>query len=181
MRLADLAALVVSLGSDDCLEEVAEVLEVLAQRNVHLVREPDPSLHGQSRRAEVETILVATQSDRADADIRLEMLEEMYGDQFEFIVVSAEDPDSLEPLRRRLFELLDVVRVVTKPKGKEPEWGKPFTLPRGATVEDLARHIHKDLAVNLRFARIWGQGYHDGMRVPRDHVLHDMDVIEINA
>lgn len=67
------------------------------------------------------------------------------------------------------------------PKHKEPAWDKPFTLPRGSTVEDLARHIHKDLANNLRWARIWGQGYHDGMRVPRDHVLHDMDVIEISA
>jgi ribosome-interacting GTPase 1 len=48
-------------------------------------------------------------------------------------------------------------------------------------VEDLARQIHKDIAANLQYARIWGEGYYDGQRVPRDHPLRDMDVVELRA
>ena len=46
---------------------------------------------------------------------------------------------------------------------------------------DLAALIHKDLAQNLKRARIWGTNVYDGQPAPREHVLADRDVIELHV
>jgi hypothetical protein len=58
---------------------------------------------------------------------------------------------------------------------------RPFVFPRGATVHDLARSIHKEIAERLKFARVWGAVRFDGQTVDREHVLADRDVVEIHA
>ena len=42
-------------------------------------------------------------------------------------------------------------------RGRSRTPARPFVLPAGATVEDLARLVHLDLASHLKFARIWGE------------------------
>jgi hypothetical protein len=55
-------------------------------------------------------------------------------------------------------------------------------LPAGATVEDLARLVHGELASKLHFARIWGaHARFDGQQVDRHHVLEDRDVVELHS
>ena len=84
--------------------------------------------------------------------------------------------------RRRIpYEALDVIRVYTKEPGKEPDRGRPFVLPRGARVRDLARHIHNDLDDRPKFARLWGKAVFEGQSVNRDHVLADEDVVELHT
>jgi ribosome-interacting GTPase 1 len=181
VRNADVAVLLADAGSDACLEHVAMVLEVLAERHVKLVREPCAEASVLSQVAEVPTLLVVTKMDRPGAAERREILHEFYADRFDLLPCSTADQLALDALRRRLFEQLGVIRVCTKQPGKPPDIRQPFVLPVGATVLDLARQIHKDLAKNMSFARIWGQGKYDGQRVPRDHELRDMDVLEIHA
>jgi hypothetical protein len=53
-------------------------------------------------------------------------------------------------------------------------------LPRGATLEDAATDVHKDFKAKLKFARVWGSGKHDGVKVKREHVLQDGDIIELH-
>ncbi|MGD8636025.1 MAG: TGS domain-containing protein, partial [Gammaproteobacteria bacterium] len=55
-----------------------------------------------------------------------------------------------------------------------------FTFFRGATVYDVARLVHKDIAESLRFARIWGCEVYDGQQVGPEHVVQDKDVIELH-
>jgi len=179
VRLADQAALVADVGSDAVLDDVAEVLEVLSERRVQLVRGPVPDRDVVARVVEVPTVMLATKVDRPDAEERLEILGEFFGDQFEILPCSVEQPDTLESVRQRLFRLLDVIRVCTKQPGKPPDLDQPYVLPAGSTVLDLAFKIHKDLARNLKYARIWGDGMYDGQRVQRDHVLRDMDILEL--
>jgi uncharacterized protein len=45
----------------------------------------------------------------------------------------------LDELFRRLWELLAMIRIYPKEPGRPPDRHKPFTLPMGATVADLAR------------------------------------------
>ena len=87
----------------------------------------------------------------------------------------------LDALPGRTFTALDLIRVFTKQPGRpaDPK-STPFTLPRGAKVEDLAVRIHKDLRANMTFARAWGANLFDGQTVHRDHVLSDGDVVEIH-
>jgi hypothetical protein len=77
--------------------------------------------------------------------------------------------------------LLDVIRIYSKEPGKPPDKGKPFVLPRGSTVLDLANTIHHDIAANLKRARIWGNNVYEGQPVPREHVLSDHDIIELHV
>ena len=73
-----------------------------------------------------------------------------------------------------------MIRVYTKHPGEEAERSAPFTLPRGATVGDLAARIHHDLRTTMRFARIWGSVTFDGQNVSAEHPLIDGDVVEIH-
>jgi len=84
-------------------------------------------------------------------------------------------------LRARLFAGLGRIRIYAKEPGKKPDFARPFVLESGATVHDLARSVHKDIAENLRFARIWGHARFDGQQVDRHHVLADRDVVELHA
>jgi hypothetical protein len=125
-------------------------------------------------------LLVVTRLDepggRGDIDILRELIEEPWP----IYPVSTTEGTGLDALRRGTFEALDLVRVYTKQPGKPADKESPFALKRGATVEDLARTIHKEVSEGLRFARIWGEGVFDGQTVQREHVLTDGDIVEIH-
>ena len=74
-----------------------------------------------------------------------------------------------------------MIRVYTKRPGKPADMASPFTCPDGGTVTDLAGQVHRDLVEQLKSARVWGTGVFDGQTVPRDHVLHDKDVVELHV
>ena len=57
---------------------------------------------------------------------------------------------------------------------------KPFTVRSGATVLDVARLVHKDIAGSLRYARAWGRKVFDGQQVGPEQALCDGDVIEMH-
>jgi ribosome-interacting GTPase 1 len=65
--------------------------------------------------------------------------------------------------------------------GRPPEQDRPFTLRRGATVEDVARRVHKDVATALRYARRWPQGRGNAHQVGHDHQVEDRDLLELHT
>ncbi|WP_243276757.1 TGS domain-containing protein [Desulfallas sp. Bu1-1] len=77
--------------------------------------------------------------------------------------------------------MAQVIRVYTKVPGKEPDMTRPFVLPRGSTVLDLAVSIHKDFSKTLKNARIWGSARFDGQSVPREYILQDKDIVELHV
>ncbi len=101
--------------------------------------------------------------------------------QFPVVAISAQTGEGLESLRTATYDLLGVLRVYTKLPGKPADRTKPFTLPVGSTVLDLAKEIHRDFEHTLKSARIWGAGVFDGQAVKRDHELKDGDVIELHV
>jgi hypothetical protein len=111
---------------------------------------------------------------------RLAILRELVGD-VEVLPVSVEHHTGLEEFKRRLFEMLQIIRVYTKKPGKPVEFRDPVILPIGATMIDAAYHLHKDIAQNLQFARLWNNSGYDGQRVERGHVLADKDILEFHV
>jgi ribosome-interacting GTPase 1 len=101
--------------------------------------------------------------------------------KFPIHVISAEHGQGLEDFRNAVYKFLNVIRVYTKKPGKPPDMNSPFSLPVGGTVLDLATLVHRDLATQLKSAKAWGTGVFDGQAVPRDHVLHDRDVVELHT
>jgi ribosome-interacting GTPase 1 len=127
------------------------------------------------------TLMVVTGMDRPGARGDLGAFEELAAGGWPKVAVSVESGEGLDELGRRTFEALGVIRVYSKEPGRDPDRERPFTLPRGATVADLTRKIHKELASDFAFARIWGPSTFDGQRVPDSHVLEEGDVVEIHS
>jgi ribosome-interacting GTPase 1 len=180
IRSADSAILVADLGSDDLGEAVEAVLQRLAAVHTELVGTLPYDVDDESVR-HLRTILAANKQDAPGAEDRLAILREWFEPRFPVIPASAQDGRGLETLREAAYHLLGVLRVYTKVPGKPADRSRPFTLPIGSTVLDLARVIHKDFEQTLKSARIWGTGVFDGQPVKRDHELHDSDVIELHV
>lgn len=181
IRGADLVLLVADLGSDDGIEQLQEVLDHLNGTKTRLATESylDEQDVGLSF---TRTFLVANKMDLPEAEDRRTLLHEFCPVEFREFRVSAEHGEGLEPLKKAIYESLDVVRVYTKlPSHKEPDYDRPFTIRRGGTLLEIAELIHKDLASNLKNARVWGSQVHDGTLVKGDYVLHDKDVVELHV
>jgi ribosome-interacting GTPase 1 len=85
----------------------------------------------------------------------------------------------LEELTLKIFEELQIVRIYTKHPGKEPDMNDPVLLKKGSVLMDAAHHLHKDFAEKLKYARLWNAD-HEGLRVARDHVMADGDIVEFH-
>lgn len=127
-----------------------------------------------------KTVIVGSKSDLELADISLASLKEHHGKNFPLVPISTRKVETLEVLKRKIFDVLEIIRVYTKPPGKKSDLGAPYILPVGSTVEEVAEHVHKDFLDNLKFARIWRADKFQGQRVQRDFVMEDKDVIELH-
>ena len=177
IRNADAALLVVDLSDPDLLEDLETALAQVANAKVQLDRAEFPTMLGWLRK---RTLLVANKIDASGAGEGFEILRDLYSSRFVLTTVSAETGEGLEPLRRAIFEMLEVIRVYTKAPGKKLERTAPYILKRGSRLIDLAAHIHQDFLSQLKYARVWREGKFEGHMVNRDHVLEDKDVVELH-
>jgi len=180
IRGADLLWLVVEHASS--LDGLQLVQRLLDEKNIGAYpagdEEPVPESLSWTFRP---TLLVVTGRDRPSIEENLQILRELIEVPWPTLSVSTIDSSGLDELGRRTFEALEVIRVYTKQPGKPADKGAPFILHHGATVADLARVIHKDIAAQLKFARLWGGAAFDGQTVQREHLLEDRDVVEIHV
>jgi len=180
VRSADAALLLVDLGDDDGPFAAEAVIEKLGAVKTMLVgKRPesneDPTIE------HIRTLLIANKIDLEGAADRLQVVRELFGDRFPIQVVSAEHGAGMEELRTAIYRFLEVIRIYTKKPGKPPDMASPFSLPLGGTIMELAAVVHRDLVEQLKSAKVWGTGVFDGQTVPRDHVLHDQDVVELHT
>ena len=180
IRSADAALLVADLASDDVADATEAALSCLAQAHTELVGTLPFDNDDESLR-HIKTLLVANKADADGALDRLEIVREWFSARFPVVPVSVERREGLDDLRRATYDLLGILRVYTKVPGKPVDRTRPFTLPLGGTVVDLARAIHRDLDHSLKFAKVWGTGVFEGQTVKRDHELHDGDVVELHV
>ncbi|ETW97658.1 MAG: hypothetical protein ETSY2_44240 [Candidatus Entotheonella gemina] len=183
-RNADALLWVVDLGSGDLLDDIELLGQTMEAWKIKPVTEALTPEAMEARPAGIvalKMMVIGQKSDHPDSADNLEVLQEIYGDTWPLLTVSAEQEDNLDTFAQTLYEMLDVVRVYTKTPGKKPDLTAPYTLPRGSTVVDVAGMVHKDFAQQLKFARIWGTDKYDGQMVQRDYVVQDEDVIELHT
>lgn len=181
LRGANLAVLLVDLGSDDGIEECQAALDKFQETKSRLGKESalDEEDMGLSH---TQTIVVVNKIDLPEAAERLALLHELCPLDFPEYQISTTTGQGIEELRQVIYRALDVIRIYTKqPNKKEPDMDKPYVLPNGGTLLDVAELVHKDLAENLKHARIWGTDIIPGSTIKGDYVLHDRDVVEIHA
>jgi hypothetical protein len=178
VRPADLVLLVADLGRPSLLEDLGRVIAILERSKISLVPPGSPpSPPGWAHKA---TLLLGNKVDAPEAETALNILRAEYGSRFPVHAVSAKSGQGLEQLRRMVYDGLGIVRVYSKPPGKEPSMQSPVVLPKGSTIVEMAGAIHKDFARQLKFARVWGSTRFSGQRVQRDYVVQEGDVIELH-
>jgi small GTP-binding protein len=92
--------------------------------------------------------------------------------------VSVLDDVSVDHLREEIWRLTGLVRVFVRRHGEDES--EPVALRPPASVLDVARTIHAEVADACRGADVWGPSARfPGQRVGRDHVVVDGDTVEI--
>jgi ribosome-interacting GTPase 1 len=76
-------------------------------------------------------LLAANKKDLFGAEDNFTRLRERYENICPCISVSALKKDNLEELKRAIFDLSGIIRLYSKPPGKEPDLARPFTIPSG--------------------------------------------------
>ena len=175
---ADALLIIIDLA-DDPLSHMETIAAELYRMRIDIgTQQPDEERIGTYYRK--KTLVIGNKIDLAEARQNYEALQELYRDELPVTAISAKTGKGLEELKLKIFQLLDIIRVYTKTPRQKPDTNDPIVLPRGSTLEDAARDVHKDFQAKLKFARVWGSGKHDGVMVKREHVLQDGDIIELH-
>ncbi|MDH7602353.1 MAG: 50S ribosome-binding GTPase [Armatimonadota bacterium] len=180
-RNADAIALVLDASDADVLDHIDGLINDMGKSRVKLTGSREPADIYEAGTVSRRTLLVANKVDIPDAQVNIDVLVELYGEQFTVQPVSAVTGEGLEDLRRALFDTLGIIRVYAKQPGKPPDLEKPFTLEAGSTLMDFAAAVHKDFVRKLRMAKAWGRDIPDGAQIARDHVLQDGYIVELHA
>lgn len=172
LRTADSFIWVIDTSDDDLVENTELCIKQLQKTNLYPSQE-NPTV-------DKKIIIVANKSDQSSSLFGLEILKEMIPDK-PILQASCLSGVGLEDLKVKIFESLDVIRVYTKPQGKQPDLTDPVIMKKGGTVMDAAKTLHKEFAEKLNYARLWDNDKYNGQRVDRYYVLKDKDIIEFHV
>jgi hypothetical protein len=176
-RNSDLIGVVIDL-SQDVEEQILVLLDYLESKKL-LLDQNTPAVDGQGNALAKKGVCLCTKADLAP-DGAFELVKASCDKMAGFLKLSTQTGEGYDTLGQMLFRQLNILRVYAKPPGKPADMNDPFTLPVGATVQDMAKSIHRELAQKLKSARIWGTGVYDGQSVHLTHTLHDKDVVELH-
>ena len=178
IRRVDLVLLIIDLQASP-IQQIEDAVALL-DRNRIAPRHLQDRYHDDERHLTFVPVLVlANKCDDESCDEDFEVLCELLEGEWPILPLSAATGRHMDRFKQAVFEQLDVIRVYTKPPGREPDFNAPYVLKKGSTVEDFAARVHRDFVENLKSARVWGSGVYEGQMVARDHVLHDGDVVEL--
>jgi ribosome-interacting GTPase 1 len=177
LRKADALLIVVDLSRDP-LEQMESIISQLEK--MRIVLGGDAGADSEFTIWHQRALIIGNKLDLDGAARNFEALKGDYVGRFPLIAISAQQGTGLEELKAKIYEVLDIIRVYTKAPGQKPEFTDPIVIPRGSTLADAAAEVHKDFAANMKYARIWGSGKHDGVMARRDHILEDGDIIELH-
>jgi small GTP-binding protein len=176
LRKADALLIMLDLGQD-LLGQMESIVSQLAKMRIII---GDAAADSEFTVWHQKALIIGNKLDLDGAIQNFEVLKAECEGQFPVIAISARQGTNLEELKGKIYEVLDIIRVYTKVPGKKPDFTDPIVVARGSTLADAAAEVHKDFAANMKYARIWGSGKHDGVMARRDHILEDGDIIELH-
>ncbi len=188
---ADAVALVLDLSDPGCVDQLGALERRLSEKRITLASRLDPcpgaaeaagDLLPDPFQTTLPAVLLANKADLFDdPEAELAVFRELAPDPFVSLAVSAESGRQLSAVGTAVFDLLRICRVYSKVPGHTADRSRPFTLRGGGSVREVAQLVHRGLAAELRFARVWGTSVeHDGQQVSADHRLADRDVVELH-
>ena len=127
-------------------------------------------------------VIVANKLDMKGAEANLRILKKYVNGKLPIIAMSCEEKTGIPELGKALLESLKVIRIYTKDPGSKQDTGHPFVMKYGATINDLARNIHKEMLENFMFAMVWAKRLpFSPKKVGMNFILDDGDIVEIHT
>jgi ribosome-interacting GTPase 1 len=128
------------------------------------------------------TLVVANKLDVKGAESNLQALHRFVAGKLPIIAISCEQKRGLDKLGEAVFNTLEIIRIYTKEPNKKEPSSRPFTLKRGATLQDLAKSIHGEFVKDFAYARVWAKRLvFSPQKVGLTFVLEDGDIVEIHT
>jgi uncharacterized protein len=175
IRGCDLILLVVNLQADP-IRQMKEGMAILNENQIYCKTTPS----NDEKLSALPLLLVVNKNDDQNFDEDFQLFCELMEENCPLIPISASTGRNMELFKEKVFKMLNIIRVYSKPPGKEVDRSAPFVLKKGGTIEEFAGQVHKDFLEKLKSARVWGSEVYDGQLVGRDHVLHDGDMVELH-
>jgi ribosome-interacting GTPase 1 len=127
-------------------------------------------------------VIVANKIDLPGAQANLQKLKAHVKGKLPIVPMSCERKIGIEELGKAIFDSLEIIRIYTKEPGSKVHSDHPFPLRKGATINELAKNIHKELLSNFMFAMVWAKRLpFSPKKVGLNFVLDDGDIVEIHA
>jgi ribosome-interacting GTPase 1 len=125
------------------------------------------------------TFVIANKMDLNDDPRKIEeLLKATYPLKVHFLSLERMK-DLTKLIGQTIFDLLGIVRVYTKERGKGVA-DIPIVCRSGTTVGEMAKIIHNDFYDRFKFARIWGPAAKfDNEKVGMDRILKDKTIVQI--
>jgi|SRR3989344_3664936 len=157
------------INTADCLLIVIERFED--------IKEIGELLH----RAFGKRIYVFNKADRYDEMEKRKIISRIKSEKINGVLVSAENGQGIEELKRKMFEEMDVIRVYTKEPGKQVT-KEPVVLKKGATIKEVAESILKGFSLRVKESKITGpSAKFSNQKVGLTHIMKDLDVVEFHT
>ena len=179
IRQADLLLLVVDLQAFP-IEQIETSIAFLEEHRIAPLRWKE-KYAGERGFIFIPLLVVVNKCDDESGCEDFEVLCELLEEDWPMVPTSTTTGRNSEDLKQTVFERMEIIRIYAKPPGKEPDLSQPFVMKKGGTVEEFAGKVHRDFLKTLKSARVWGSAVHDGLKVSRDHVLQDGDVVELHV
>jgi len=178
LRTSDLILIMVDLQATP-FQQLEDSLEMLKEHNI-VPKNRKEKIEKYQQVSSIPVLIVVNKDDDDKCDEDFAVFKELLEIELPLIPVSIAKERSIEKLKAKIFEKLEIIRIYSKPPGKEADLTKPFVVKKDSTVEEFANKVHHDFYQKLKTARVWGINVFDGQLVGRDHILQDKDVVELH-
>ncbi len=176
---ADAVLFIIDLSLSDPAEDFLIIMAKLEEKRIELFPQEHP-IPQEKLQLMKKTMIIANKCDHSRAEENLEEIKGFLDPGFTPIPVSIYQIITLENIKKKIYNILDVIRVYSKIPGKKVDHNDPFVFKKGSSLMDMAKAVHKDFAQKLKYARIWGTDKYQGQKVNRSYILEDDDIIELH-
>lgn len=178
IRSADLILIIVDLEATP-FQQLEDSLKLLNEHKI-IPKQVESNFSGERQVQFIPMLVVVNKDDDNRSDDDFSVFKELLEIKLPLIPISVLHKRNLENFKKNIFESLDLIRIYSKPPGKDADLTKPFVVKKGSTLEEFAGKVHHDFQQKLKTARVWGKNVYDGQLVGKDHILHDKDIVELH-
>lgn len=180
IRNCDLSIVFLDMESFSLVDDYLKIKDLLGNKKIRLVKEnPDKDPYAPIK--EIRGMIVINKIDLINPLERKEEID-LLKEDLNVYFVSAKEGINMEEIKRNIFYELSIVRVYTKKPGYPPDLDKPYILQRGSTVIDVAELVHKDIAKNLKYTKLYTKdGKIRGLPVEKSYEIKDEEILEFHT